>query len=107
MRGYGWPAGEPLITRPVQLLEDIRKCHAETTIRVAEDNAQSLDLIYPNPALFTIFHELIANAIQHHGNPLKYEWHGKSSTINLSARLMTMALVSVGTCRRPTLIGGN
>ena len=66
-RGYGWPAGDPFITRPVQLLEDIRKCHPETTIRVAEDHAQSLDLIYPNPALFTVFHELIANAIQHAG----------------------------------------
>lgn len=33
-------------------------------------------------------------------NPHKYDLTGKSSTINLSVRLMTMALVSVGTYRR-------
>ena len=49
----------------MQVLDEIRKCYPETAIRVAEGTAQSLDLIYPNPALFTIIKELIANAIQH------------------------------------------
>ena len=65
-RGYG-PAGDPFVTRPGQVLDEIRTGYPESAIRLAKESAQSLDLIYPNPALFTIFHELIANAITHSG----------------------------------------
>lgn len=68
-RGYGWSGGDPFVSRPVQLLDDMRKCYTGTPIRVGEGSDQSLDLIYPNPALFTIFHELIANAIKHSEKP--------------------------------------
>lgn len=29
-RGYGWPAGDPFVTKPMQVLDEIRKCYPET-----------------------------------------------------------------------------
>ena len=76
-RGCPWPGGDPFITRPVQVLDEIRKSSPHTTIQVADGSAQSLDLIYPNPALFTIFRELIGRATTDSLTPThaRIAWH--------------------------------
>lgn len=76
----GWHDGDPFVTKPAQLLDAIQHAYPETALRVGEGIAQSLDLIYPNLALFTILHELITNAIKHAGKPaqVRIAWHIRS-----------------------------
>lgn len=69
-QGHGWPNGDPFVTRPMHVLENIRKRYPEMTIDLTDDGVQSLDLIYPKQTLFTIFHELITNAINHSREPV-------------------------------------
>lgn len=76
-RGGPWPAGDPFVTRPKQVLEEMQRFHPETTIQVRESSDWSLDLIYPNVALFTIFHELITHAVKDSGSSahVRIAWH--------------------------------
>lgn len=76
-RGSPWPDGDPFITRPAQVFDEMRRGSQEITLHVAKNSVQSLDLIYPNPALFTIFHQLIGNATRDSRKPTqaRVAWH--------------------------------
>lgn len=76
-RGGPWQAGDPFVTRPEYVLEELQTFYPETSIQVKEGGDRSLDLIYPNVALFTILHELITNAVKASGSSahVQIAWH--------------------------------